>query len=284
MTDDLHLTRRRLVQVGGASTALVALGGLGRAAGIAAAAVDRRHFSRASYLTLGDRMFDAATPDGATSRLKLTDVADLARARTEPGFAGRDDAFALTFTGPGSRPLPAGITTLRNSVLGEFELFLAPAGAATDVRTYELVVDRSVPVGDVLADAPRPMAQSNAADATPPVAAAVPAPVGTAEGTAPAKRPKAKPRRILAATIGRRGGTLAADVRVAKGRGTVAVRVSVLRGDAVLARGAERLRGRVGVRVTLSERRRLPKGDYTLAVTTVDKAGRRATTRRRVTL
>lgn len=281
--DDLHLTRRRLVQVGGATTALVALHGLGQAAGIAAAATDRRHFSRATYTGLGDLTFDATGSDGSTSRLTLTGVTDLIRARTEPAFAGRDDAFTLTFTGPGARPLPAGTTTLRHTTLGEFDLFLAPGGSPREIREYEAVIDRSVNVGDVLRDAPRPLANSNASGAAP-AASPAPASPDAPPGTPIAKAKKAKPRRVLAATLARRGGALAADVRVAKGRGTVAVRVSLLRGDRVLASGGTRLRGRVGVRVPLAERRLVAKGEYTLAITTVDKAGKRATTRRRVAL
>ena len=58
----------------------------------------------------------------------------------------------------------------------------------------------------------------------------------------------------------------------------------LVRDDLTLARGFRRLGKRVGVRVTLRELATVAPGDYSLHVTTTDRHGRHATSKRRVTL
>ena len=122
--------------------------------------------TRSAYTALADPQFGAVTGSGLTTSLRLTEVADLARAGREPAFAGRDDAFALLFSGPADLVLDSGIHELRNSALGAFSVFISPVQASGGgEQRYEVVVDRSVRLASAMADAPEPMALSNAAAA-----------------------------------------------------------------------------------------------------------------------
>jgi hypothetical protein len=87
--------------------------------------------------------FSAVGPTGATVTLRLTTVADLARAKQTPSLAGRDDAFALTFSGPSGSLLGSGIRRLRHPSLGWISLFITPAGGPSGGQLYEVVVDRA---------------------------------------------------------------------------------------------------------------------------------------------
>jgi hypothetical protein len=292
-----RMTRRTVMQAAGATTAVVALGSSTRFVSPALAVVSRTHLRRSSYASLVGSDFTITGADGATVALRLAEIADLARATSEPQYAGHDDVFALLFTGPRATVLLQGTHAVRHATLGTFSLFMVPVGGGSAAQLYEVVVDRSVPVAEAAETAPEPMAQTNdpARPAeTAPVAAAVP--VSAADGTdavafepdekaKESKKPKkTAPRKVLAATLARRGGVLSADIRVARGQGIVSVRASLLRDGVVLASAGRRLKGRFGVRVPLPTRRRVPRGDYTLRITTTDRRGRRATTRRRVTL
>jgi len=91
------VTRRRFVQAGGAAAAGLYLSGL---PAIASAASGPAHLRRSAYSGRVGTTFQAVSVTGATVALRLTGVADLARATQTRSLAGRDDAFALTFTGP----------------------------------------------------------------------------------------------------------------------------------------------------------------------------------------
>jgi hypothetical protein len=134
------LTRRQLVQIGGASVAVWYLGG---PAARAAAAGEAAHLRRASYTGLKGTRFAAVTPGGAPVTLRMTAVGDLVRARSEPSLRGHDDAFALTFTGPATIFMESGISRLQHPTLGWVSLFISPAGPTTTTQSYEVVVDRS---------------------------------------------------------------------------------------------------------------------------------------------
>ena len=292
MTESAHghepgLTRRRLVQAGGAATAVLYLGGL---TGSASAAGVPSFLTRSAYTSLADPRFGAVTGSGLTTTLRLTPVADLARAGQEPAFAGREDAFALLFSGPAGLVLDSGIHELRNPALGAFSVFISPVQAsANGEQRYEVVVDRSVQLAGALQDAPEPMALSNAVtSAGPPAAAAAvrPAAPGASAKAATAQTgAKHKPAKLVqSALLARRGGELTVDVRVARGRELVSVRAVLLRDDVEHARAARRLKGRVGIRLHLREVRRTPLGDYRLKIIVTDRHGKRTSTTRRVTV
>ena len=115
--------------------------------------------TRSAYTSLADPRFGAVTAGGLTTTLRLTEVADLARAGQEPSFAGRDDAFALLFSGPADVVLDSGIHELRHSALGAFSVFISPVQASGGgEQRYEVVVDRSVRLARAMQDAPEPMA------------------------------------------------------------------------------------------------------------------------------
>jgi hypothetical protein len=283
----LGLTRRRLVQAGGAATAAFYLGGL---TGTATAAGVPSYLTRAAYSALADPRFAAATAAGAATTLRLTEVADLARAAQEPSFAGRDDAFALTLSGPADAGLDSGVHELRHPALGAFSVFISPVQASGGgEQRYEVVVDRSVRLASALQNAPEPMALSNAVAAAPPVAAraspATPGAGATVPATAKAGA-KPKPAKLVqSALLSRRGGELTVDVRVAAGRGLVSVRAILLRDGVEHARAARRLKGRAGIRLHLREVLPTPLGSgYQLKIVVTDRHGRRTSSTRHVTV
>lgn len=150
------MTRRRLVQVGGAAAATIYLAGLTSAAAVAATVAAPAYLRRASYAALRGTTFTASGAAGASVALRLDDVADLVRARTEKALAGRDDAFALTLSGPRATPLAAGSYAIGHASLGSFSLFLAPVGRpSATLQSYEVVVDRSTTLASAQAVAPR---------------------------------------------------------------------------------------------------------------------------------
>lgn len=271
------LTRRRLVQAGTAAGAALYLGGL---ASTASASGDVPAFlTRSGYRGLTGSTFTATGPAGIPATLTLTDVADLARTRSEPAFAGREDAFALTFSGPRDAVLASGIHELSHPVLGRFSLFITPVGETGGGQRYEVVVDRSVRLATASEQAPAPLAHTNAAVATAPAAAAAPARSGRA-GTQ-AHRPV---KLVRSAGLARRAGILTCDVRVAPHHGLVSARATLLRDGVEYARAARLLRGKAGVRLNMRELRKVPAGEYDLRVTVTDVRGRRTVTTRRATV
>ena len=282
---DLLLSRRRLIQAGGAATAVLYLGGL---TSKASAAGVPSYLTRAAYIPLTDAPFDAATATGM-ARLRLTVVSDLARATHDRSFVGRDDAFALLFSGPRDSVLDSGIHELRNPDLGAFSVFISPVQASGQAEQhYEVVVDRSVRLASAIQEAPRPLELVNsvapeAAIAAAPVVAGAPAATPAVKSTT--KKPKHKRVRLVrSATLARRGGILTADVRVAGGHGLVSVRVALVRDGVEHARAARRLKGRLGVRLDLREVLSTPPGDYTLRVTVTDRDRKRTVSRHRATV
>lgn len=135
------LTRRRLMLSGGAAVAgLYVMGGL-PATAVAASAPP--HLRRSSYEGLIGTELAAVGPTGAGVTLRLLAVTDLARAAQMRSLAGRDDAFALTFSGPSGSLLGSGIRELRHPSLGWVALFITPFGTPIGGQRYEVVVDRA---------------------------------------------------------------------------------------------------------------------------------------------
>lgn len=135
------LTRRRLVLSGGAAVAgLYVMGGL---PATAVAGSGPPGLRRSSYTALVGAEFAAIGPTGAGVTLRLLAVGDLVRAAQSPSLVGRDDAFALTFSGPANQPLGSAISNLRHPTLGWISLFITAHGAAVTEQRYEVVVDRA---------------------------------------------------------------------------------------------------------------------------------------------
>jgi hypothetical protein len=154
---DLLLTRRRLVQVGGAAAVGLALGSAAtaRAATLISSAAPA-HLRRSSYARLQGSALTATSAGDSKVTLRLAEVADLARARSDKALKGSDAAFALALTGPVSAPLSGSVHELRHASLGTFALFLAPVGRPTKTeQSYEIVVDRSLAIASARALAPR---------------------------------------------------------------------------------------------------------------------------------
>ena len=135
------LTRRRLVLAGGTAAAgLYLAGALPASAAVPSAPA---YLRRSSYAYRVGARFSAVSPAGTTVTLRLTSVADLARAKQTPSLAGRDDAFALIFSGPSGSLLGSGIRRLRHPSLGWISLFITPVGGPSHSQLYEVVVDRA---------------------------------------------------------------------------------------------------------------------------------------------
>jgi hypothetical protein len=134
------VTRRRLLQTGGAASA-AALFGLHASTATAnaqATAADGTPFYllRSSYAGLKTADFDVSSLRSTTLTLKA--VEDLTAASVDRDLASSEDAFALAFSA--SRPLEQGIHFLNHPQLGGFELFIAPVANGAG---YEAVVNRS---------------------------------------------------------------------------------------------------------------------------------------------
>ena len=271
----IHLSRRRLIQLGGGATTALYLPNL---SSVAIAAGVPASLKRSSYGPLVGRSFGSGA-----GNLTLSAVSDLARAQSEPAFAGRDDAFALSFTGPSGSVLQSGIHTLSNDTLGSFDIFITPVDAPGSDQQYEVVVDRSVSIGAADVVAPEPLELSNGPVGraeVPPAAVTV---AGAGAGGA-GHTSKPKPKLVEFASVARRGHILAVDVRVARGHGIVAVSVSLVRNGSVYGRASGRLRGRRGLRLNLRRLRKARAGHYQLRVTTTDNRGRRTLSTSSVTL
>lgn len=129
------MTRRQVFELtaGAWLAAMLGCARPARAAGMNA--MSPGYLRRASWLPLS-----GATVDVADVTLRLHEVTDL------PYLAGRDDAFALEFTGAAGT-LTGGIQPFRHTTLGTFELFISPVDTVVaGTQRYEVVIERSVGV------------------------------------------------------------------------------------------------------------------------------------------
>lgn len=154
---DPGLTRRRLVQAGGAAAIGLMLGAVpASGAAIAPSGTTPAYLRRSTYTRLKGTALTSTDASGAKVTLRLAEVADLARARSDKSLAGSDAAFALTLTGPRKTLLAGSMHELRHASLGSFSLFLVPVGRPTKTeQSYEVVVDRSLAIASAKAVAPR---------------------------------------------------------------------------------------------------------------------------------
>lgn len=276
-----ELTRRRFVQVTGATATVVVLSSGPARLMASAVAATPSYLQRRAYVDLVDETF---VVDDLS--LTLVEVADLPRAASDRSLAGRDDAFVLTFTGPAAPQLSQATYDLHHERLGTATLFLVPVDRTTHQQRYEAVIDRTVKLAEAERTAPHPPASTSNADYVAVAAApAVPVAATGTQTTSPERRTvkrKARARRVVSATLRSRGGVLSTSLRLVDARKTAKVRVSLVRDDVVYARGTQRLRGRSSLRVPMRRYRRLKRGSYDLVITTVSRTGWRATTRMRL--
>jgi hypothetical protein len=138
------VTRRRLLQAGGTSLALAAVGGAGRVvtAGAAAPAADALRRSR--YAPHVGRTFRLTAPDGTSIQAKLAAVEDLAPA-LQPRLRGSDDAFVLIFRGPARPRLEQDVLDIRNPAAGRAALLASPSSRGRHGQDYAVVVNRLPP-------------------------------------------------------------------------------------------------------------------------------------------
>jgi hypothetical protein len=275
MNFDSGLTRRSLLRAGAGAGAAAVIGVRPWAAAAAAAGAAPGYLTRSGYAGLEGTTFTVET--GADPvMLRLDSVADVAGAASRRSLAGSDDSFALTFSGPVGSPLDSGIHTLRHPRLGSFELFASPVDDPHESRTYEVVVDRSVPEPAALRAAPAAGERREDVEDEPAIR-------GEAE-RAPAAPGEAAPAPALLrrASLRRAGRWLRGELVLARSATDAErVRVRLMRNGEVLARASAPVRdGRAVVR--LEGARPLTAARYTLLVTATGSDGSRTAERRRV--
>ena len=161
------LTRRQVLELGAGACLVAILGHVRSASAAEADATMADYLRREPWLPLvgGNVDVEAVT-------LRLAEVADL------PQLAGRDDAFALEFTGP-SGALNSGTHPFQHAALGSFEMFASPVDTAlASEQRYEVVVDRSIGVPRVVptANSTPPVSAPATASASAPTSSAPPSP------------------------------------------------------------------------------------------------------------
>lgn len=177
------LTRRRLLQSGGAAAAVALIDLHPVTAALAAnantASNPPAYLRRSSYTSLPSKGFTISA-DGVQQTLELLSVSDLDRA----GLQGADNAFMLQFSGPGTEKIEQGTHVLSHPTLGSFELFSTPVNQPQSTQTYAVVVDRSVLIGSPGAPTPPAAAASTISTTASPAAGSAssarkPAPVAS---------------------------------------------------------------------------------------------------------
>lgn len=288
MNLDSGLTRRSLLRAGAGAGAAAVIGVRPWAAAAAAAGTAPGYLTRSGYAGLEGTTFTVETGADPVV-LRLESVADVAGAASRRSLAGSEDSFALTFSGPVGSPLDSGIHTLRHPGLGDFELFASPVGDPHGSRTYEVVVDRSVPEPAALRQAPAATERPEDSENPPSDVAELPAgsgaaPTGGADAGAPA--PGARPRTALLrrASLRRAGRWLRGELVLSRAAADAdRVRVQLIRNGHVLARASAPVRdGRAVVR--LEGDRPLSAAGYTLVVTAAHADGSHTIERRRVSV
>jgi hypothetical protein len=264
MNFDSGLTRRSLLRAGAGAGAAVVIGVRPWAAAAAAAGTAPGYLTRSGYAGLEGTSFTVETGADPVV-LRLESIADVAGAATRRSLAGSEDSFALTFSGPLGSPLDSGIHTLRHARLGSFELFASPVDEPERSRTYEVVVDRSVP--------------EEAAPRAAPPAAERPSEVEDRAQHVQDSRIALLRR----ASLRRAGRWLRCELVLARSVDAERVRVRLMRNGHVLARAGGALVGGRAV-LRLESERPLMAARYTLVVTAVHADGTRTAQRRRVSV
>ena len=128
MIEDRPITRRRLIALGGAATAVASVPGFLVPARAAAA---EGWLSRASYTGRIGETFYMSLPGGARAGLRLSAV------------TGDDKAFDLVFAPTSATLHPQATRTFTHAALGRTDLFAVPFKAPKTSLKYVVSVNRS---------------------------------------------------------------------------------------------------------------------------------------------
>jgi hypothetical protein len=137
-------TRRRLLVAGGAA-ALAAIAGELPGAVSALGIATSAHLRRSSYVPLIGDQFELTGTGGRSVVARLVSVTDLGIGKRMRPLAGSDDAFALLFHSSSRSLLEQDVMSIRNPVLGRFELLVSPASTGRRGQDYSAAINRAHP-------------------------------------------------------------------------------------------------------------------------------------------
>jgi hypothetical protein len=134
-TQPVSLSRRRLLQAGGATALLLCVPGLWRLRGSFFAGGEPAYLKRETYEPLVGSTFVAAE---SRKSLKLVSV---------DSIGDSPDSFSVLFRAPlGAAPLGPVVRGLRHPRIGTVDLELLPVGRAVHGQSYQGIVNRDRPV------------------------------------------------------------------------------------------------------------------------------------------
>jgi hypothetical protein len=141
MIEAPSLTRRRLLTYGGAAAATMMLPGVARAG--STPVTKNSWLERGTYNSRVGQRFGMSSP-GGTVALTLSAVLDLVgeTANGRP-LAGRNDAFALAFTGPAGATGFQETRQFTHPTLGQHPLFVIAGRGVDGPLLYIVTVNRS---------------------------------------------------------------------------------------------------------------------------------------------
>ena len=142
---DTALTRRRLLMAGGAAALAAIVGELPGAVTAVRGFVTPAHLLRSSYVPLIGAPFELTAPGRRRVVARLVSVSDLGIGRRMRPLAGADDAFALLFHSSSGSRLEQAVMSIRNPVLGRFELLMSPASTGRRGQDYSAAINRAHP-------------------------------------------------------------------------------------------------------------------------------------------
>jgi hypothetical protein len=141
---NMTVTRRGLLQAGGAAVLAVAVAEVGQVGTALSNVGAPAHLRRSSYVPLiGDR-FELNAETGRILA-RLVAVKDPGFGKPIRGATAREDVFALVFHDPGSARLEQDVMTLRHPALGQFRLLVSPASNGRRGQHYAAVINRARP-------------------------------------------------------------------------------------------------------------------------------------------
>jgi len=257
------LTRRRLLQSGGAAAAVALIDLHPVTAALASnantASNTPAYLRRSSYTSLSSNGFTVSA-DGVQQTLELLSVSDLKRA----GLQGADDAFMLQFSGPGSETIEQGTHVLSHPTLGSFELFSTPVNQPQSTQTYAIVVDRSIAIESSGAPTP-PAAATNSTAVSPDSATA------TARST-PKPTPVAHESIFHRVHVARAAHGVLVEVSFAPSSHIEHVHAWLIRNSHPLGVADHRVSGD-GAKFEVSSSHHLPDGDYEIKLIATARHG-----------
>jgi hypothetical protein len=138
------MTRRRLLQAGGAGIAVAVAGGTGRVMTAGASSTATGVLRRSRYAPHVGRSFRLTAPDGTSIMAKLAAVEDVCPT-AQPRLHGSDDAFVLVFRGPARPRLAQDVLDIRNPATGRAALLASPCSRGRHGQDYAVVVNTLPP-------------------------------------------------------------------------------------------------------------------------------------------